>query len=200
MGRLVVLVSGNGSNLQAVLDACAGGTLDAEVVAVLSNRPDAFGLTRAQRAGVPVDTFPLGAWRRAGGDRVSYDLALAERIAPYKPDLIILAGWMLILGEGFLDRFPGKVINLHPALPGEFAGTDAIARAYAASRQAGLRRTGVMVHHVIPEVDAGPVVASAEVPILPDDDLAALKARIHHTEHRLLVTAVDRLLHPMGAP
>lgn len=193
MKRLVVLVSGGGSNLQSVLDACAAGVLDATVVGVISNRPDAFALTRAQRCNVPADVFALGAFRNSGGSRLSYDIALADRVEAMKPDLIILAGWMLILGEGFLDRFPRRVINLHPALPTEFAGTHAIERAYKASRERGLRRTGVMVHYVIPEVDAGPVITSAVVPIQPDDDLDALKTRIHTTEHRLLVEAISLL-------
>ncbi len=188
--RLVVLISGSGSNLAAVISACAGGRLDATVVAVLSNRRAAFGLERARAAGIATDYAPLGAWLRAGGSRESYDADLAQRVAAFGPDLVVLAGWMHILGAAFLDRFAGRVLNLHPALPGAFAGTDAIARALAAFRRGEIDHTGVMVHEVVAEVDAGPVVATAVVPIEEDDDLERLSARVHAAEHRLLVEAI----------
>ena len=188
--RLVVLISGSGSNLQAVMDACADGRLDAEVVGVLSNRRRAYGLQRARDAGIATDYVPLGRWLRRGGSRESYDADVAGRVATFSPDLVVLAGWMHIFGPEFLGSFRNRVLNLHPALPGTFPGTDAIGRALSAFRDGEISQTGVMVHHVIAEVDAGPVVASAVVPIAEDDDLERLSARIHATEHWLLVQAI----------
>jgi formyltetrahydrofolate-dependent phosphoribosylglycinamide formyltransferase len=194
MNRLVVMISGSGTNLQAVLDAVEHGTLDAQVVAVISNRKDAFGLARAARAGVPTFTFPLKPYTERGRPRVAYDADLAAVVAGYEPDLVVLAGWMHVLSPAFLDRFPMRVLNLHPALPGQFAGTHAIQRAYEAFQRGEIDRTGVMVHWVVPEVDAGPVIASAEVPIYPADSLDELEARIHATEHRLLVEAIRSVM------
>ena len=111
-------------------------------------------------------------------------------MAGYNPDLIVLAGWMHVLSPAFLDRFPLRVLNLHPALPCQFLGTHAIERAYEAFQRGEIDHTGVMVHWVVPEVDAGPVVASAEVPVYPTDTLDDLEARIHAMEHRLLVDAI----------
>jgi len=115
-------------------------------------------------------------------------------VAACAPDLVVLAGWMYVLSPAFLDRFPGRVLNLHPALPGQFAGTHAIQRAYEAFRRGEIDHTGVMVHWVVPEVDAGPVVASAQVPIQTSDSLDDLEARIHAVEHRLLVDAIKTAL------
>lgn len=190
MNRLVVMISGSGTNLQAILDAIAGGGLEAQVVAVISNRKDAFGLVRAARAGVPSVTFPLKPYTEGNRPRAEYDADLAGKVAEFEPDLIVLAGWMHVLSPAFLDRFPMQVLNLHPALPGQFAGTHAIPRAYEAFQRGEIDRTGVMVHWVVPEVDAGPVIASAAVPIYPSDSLDDLEARVHTTEHRLLVEAI----------
>lgn len=190
--RLVVLVSGGGTNLQAVLDACAIGTLPAEVVAVVANRHAAGGLERARRAGVTA----LVLEPRAGEDRRSYDSRLAEAVASHAPDWIVLAGWMRLLSMAFLEQFPGRVVNLHPALPGELPGTRAIERAFDEHLAGQRDRTGVMVHLVPDEgVDDGPVLATAEVPIHPDDTLDTFKARVHATEHRLLVETLRTLCH-----
>lgn len=192
--RLVILISGSGSNLQALLDAVADGRLTAVPTLVVANRKDAYGLVRAEKAGVPTAYFPFKPYREAGKSREDYDADLAELIRPYHPDLIILAGWMHILSAAFLNHFPNRVINLHPALPGQFAGTHAIQRAYEAYQRGEIEQTGCMVHHTIPEVDAGPVIAQAEVPILPGDSLADLEERMHRAEHVLLVTAVQTVL------
>jgi formyltetrahydrofolate-dependent phosphoribosylglycinamide formyltransferase len=182
--RIVVLASGSGSNLQAILDACHSGTLAASVVLVASDRSDAFALERAAAAGVP--TAHLA--RREGEARPSYDARLAELVEPARPDVVVLAGWMRILTMNFLGRFPGRVVNLHPALPGELPGIDAVARAWDEWLRGERTATGVMVHLVPDEgVDDGPVLGTAVVPIEPDDTLAALTDRIHRTEHRLLV-------------
>ncbi|MEM8745551.1 MAG: formyltransferase family protein [Actinomycetota bacterium] len=124
--RLVVLVSGSGSNLQAIIDGCASGELDAEVVGVVSNRLDAYGLVRADGAGIPIEPItPLG-----GEERQTYDTRLATVVERFAPDWIVLAGWMRLLSMAFLERFPERVVNLHPALPGELPGTRAIERAH----------------------------------------------------------------------
>ena len=192
--RLVILISGSGSNLQAILDAVAAGTIAAVPTLVVSNRKDAYGLVRAENTGVPTAYFPFKPYRDAGKTREAYDADLAELIRPYQPDLIILAGWMHILSAAFLNHFPHKVINLHPALPGQFAGTHAIQRAYEAYQRGEIEHTGCMVHFTIPEVDAGPVIAQAEVPIRPDDTVADLEARMHQTEHQLLVSAIQKVI------
>ena len=189
--RLVVLVSGNGSNLQAVLDACAAGELAAEVVAVVSNRNDAFGLERGRAAGVATVCLEP----RPGEQRADYDARLADVVAGFGPDVVVLAGWMRILTMSFLGWFPGGVVNLHPALPGEYPGTRAIERAFDDARSGRRDHTGVMVHLVPDEgVDDGPVLATEVVPIRPDDTLETLSERMHATEHRLLVITLARLI------
>ncbi len=193
MKRLVVLISGNGSNLQALIDAVQAGELAAEIVAVVSNRRAAYGLRRAEQAGIPTFYFPLKPYCDAGRSREAYDADLAGHVATYEPDLIVLAGWMHILSSAFLDHFPRQVLNLHPALPGQFAGTHAIERAYEAFQRGEIDHTGVMVHWVVPEVDAGPVITTAPVPIYAADQERDLEARIHATEHRLLVEGVRQV-------
>ena len=193
--KLAVLVSGSGTNLPAILDACASGALDAEVAVVVSNKRKAYGLTRAREAGVPTFVMGLKKFLRGGGTRDGYDAALAARISEeYAPDLVVLAGWMLILSPAFLDRFPQRVLNLHPALPGQFAGTHAIERAHAAHQRGEIPHTGVMVHWVVPEVDAGPTVAVAEVEIKDGESVDDLEQRVHRTEHELLVQAIHKVL------
>lgn len=189
--RLAILISGSGTNLQAVLDACADGTLPAQVVVVVSNQPGALGLQRAAQAGVPV----LVREKAKTEDRRAYDADLARLVADFAPDWIVLAGWMRILTVAFLEAFPKRVINLHPALPGTFPGTHAIQRAYEAFRAGEIQSTGVMVHLVPDEgVDSGPVIAQEMVRIRPDDTLETLEARIHQVEHRLLVQALNDIL------
>ena len=189
--KLVVLISGNGSNLQAILDACAGNVLPAAVVAVISNKPNAYGLTRAQNADVPAIVFPLAE----GESRPDYDSRLATLVASYQPDYIILAGWMRLLTTNFLSAFPNRVINLHPALPGTFPGTHAIERAYEAFQRGEIAQTGIMVHLVPDEgVDNGPVLATQIVPIEPSDTLESLEERVHQVEHRLLVETLKQLI------
>lgn len=194
MKRLLIMISGSGTNLQALIDACKTGALDASIVAVFSNRVDAYGLERARQAGIPTVTFPLTPYKQACKQRSDYDYDLARLVATFEPDLLVLAGWMLILSPVFLNHFPQRVINLHPALPGQFPGTDAITRAYAAFQRGEIDHTGVMVHWVIPEVDAGAVIVSATVEISNQDSLEDLAERIHDTEHRLIVEATARAL------
>jgi formyltetrahydrofolate-dependent phosphoribosylglycinamide formyltransferase len=193
--RLAVLISGNGSNLQAILDAIRARALDAEVAVVVSNRKDAYGLERATKAHVPARVHTLQSYRKAGRTREEYDADLADIVGEYDPDWIVLAGWMHILSNAFLQKYPYAVVNLHPALPGQFPGAHAIADAFEAYQAGDIDHTGIMVHLVPDErVDAGPVVATADVPIYPSDTLEMLTRRIHQTEHKLLVQALNRLI------
>lgn len=188
--RLVVLVSGNGSNLQAILDACHDGRIPGEVVAVVSNRPDASALQRAAAAGV----VSVHVGQHEGEARADYDARLADIVAGFAPDLVVLAGWMRILTTDFLGWFPDRVVNLHPARPGELPGMHAIERAWHEALAGRRSRTGVMVH-LVPDdgVDDGPVLATEDVPILRDDTLERLEERIHAVEHRLLVDTIRHL-------
>jgi formyltetrahydrofolate-dependent phosphoribosylglycinamide formyltransferase len=189
--RLVVLISGNGSNLQAVLDAAAAGELPAQVVAVFSNRPDAYGLVRAARAGIPTMAIPSAG----EPDRQAYDGILGGYVASYRPDYVVLAGWMRILSSAFLDRFPGRVINLHPALPGAFPGVRAIERAYASWARGEIDCSGVTVHLVPDEgVDSGPALGVEEIPFVPGESLEQFEGRVHAVEHRLLVDTLRKVI------
>lgn len=188
--KLVVLISGNGSNLQAILNACAQNELPASVVAVISNKADAYGLTRAQRAGVAAIHFP----KRPEEDRRDYDARLAAEVARHQPDYVILAGWMRLLSNNFLSHFPNRVINLHPALPGAFPGTHAIERAYQAWQRGEIDRSGVMVHLVPDEgVDDGPVLATQEIFFQPGESLEDFETRVHEVEHQLLVQTLKSI-------
>ena len=190
--RLAVFISGSGTNLQALLNAIQAGELQAEPVLVLSNKEKAYGLVRAERAGVPTVYFPYKPFKEEG--RAAYDAALAAEIQRFRPDLIVLAGFMRILTPAFLDHFPSRVINIHPALPGQFSGTKAVSRAFEAFKAGEIKQSGVMVHYVIPEVDAGPVIDQEIVPIYPDDTPVSFEGRMHNTEHRLIVRAVKQAL------
>jgi formyltetrahydrofolate-dependent phosphoribosylglycinamide formyltransferase len=191
--RLIVCISGSGSNLQAILDAIAEGRLPAEVVLVVSNRKAAFGLVRAEQAGIPALYFPRQPYTSAGKSRETYDADLAQRLREYSPDLIVLAGWMHIFSPEFLCLFPNQVINLHPALPGMFGGLHAIERAYEAYRSGEIAQSGCMIHYAIPEVDAGTVIAQTVVPIEPGDTVEAFEERMHVAEHTLIVEALGQL-------
>jgi phosphoribosylglycinamide formyltransferase-1 len=185
--RLAVLVSGSGTNLQAILDAIDHGHLRAEVVLVVANKADAPALARVPECGVALPIEP-------DESRRDYDARLAEVVAAAKPDWVVLAGWMRILTMSFLAKFPNQVINLHPAIPGELAGTHAIERAYAEFEAGSRSMSGVMVHLVPDEgVDSGPVLGTVDVKILPDDTLATFEARMHAAEHELLVATLAQL-------
>lgn len=195
--RLVVLISGSGTNLQAIIDAIAAKTLGAEIALVVSNRKAAYGLVRAEQAGIPTLYFPLKPYAEIG--REAYDRDLAEHIKRYAPDLVVLAGWMHVLSSEFLSAFPQRVINLHPALPGQFAGVNAIERSFEAYQRGEVEHAGCMVHYVIPEVDAGEVIAQAAVPIEADDTLKSFEARLHEAEHKLLVESIRRVISGLRA-
>ena len=188
--RLVVLVSGNGSNLQAILDSCESGILAAEVVAVVSNKHSVKALERAESAGVPAVVVSAVA----GETRAEYDTRLTSVVSSFMPDFVVLAGYMRILSMEFLSWFPGQVVNLHPSLPGDIVGVGAIEKAYA-EFQSGIRdHSGVMVHFVPDEgVDSGPVLASARVEIAPNDTLEIFEEKMHRQEHQLLVEVLREL-------
>jgi phosphoribosylglycinamide formyltransferase-1 len=190
--RIVVLASGSGSNLQAIIDACRAGRIDGEVVLVVCDRGDALAMERAAAAGITATHLPpLDGERRS-----DYDTRLADAVAAAAADVVVLAGWMRILTMNFLGRFPGRVVNLHPALPGELPGTNAVVRAWEQFQRGERRTTGVMVHLVPDEgVDDGPVLGTAAVPIEQGDTLDSLTARVHAVEHRLLVDVLAEF-HP----
>jgi phosphoribosylglycinamide formyltransferase-1 len=189
--RLVVLISGNGSNLQAIMDACSSGELDAKVVSVISNKADAYGLLRARKAGVKAIHFP----KQETESRRDYDARLAVYVSACLPDYVILAGWMRILSTSFLSLFPNRVINLHPALPEMFPGTHAIERAFEAYHRGKIKHTGVMVHLVPDEgVDNGPILAQQEIYFEPTESLEQFEARVHEVEHNLLVNTLKNIL------
>jgi phosphoribosylglycinamide formyltransferase-1 len=188
---LVVLISGNGTNLQAILDACASGKLPAQVVGVVSDKPEAYGLERARLAGIPAKVFPF----LKGMDRRSYDSSLAEHVESLHPSWVVLAGWMRILTVDFLNRFPNRVINLHPALPGTFPGTHAIERAYAAWQKGEINHSGIMVHLVPDEgIDAGPALQKEVIYFEPGETFEHFEGRVHDIEHTLLVETLRELI------
>jgi phosphoribosylglycinamide formyltransferase 1 len=195
--RLVVLVSGNGSNLQAILDACESGRLYAEVVGVVSNKPDAYGLRRATDAEVPA----VALVAHKGEDRRDYDARLADIVSGLGADWVVLAGWLRILTVPFLGWFPGRVVNLHPALPGDLAGMHAIERAYDEGLAGTRTSTGVMVHLVPDEgVDCGPVLATESVALIAGESLEDFETRMHAVEHRLLVDTLAAVTARTPAP
>jgi phosphoribosylglycinamide formyltransferase-1 len=176
---LGVLVSGNGSNLQAILDATRSGRLDASVRVVVSNQPQAYALTRARDAGVPAVVIP----HREFSSREAFDEAVIDTLKREGVDWVVLAGFMRLLTPAFLAAFPGHVLNIHPALLPAFPGTHAIRDALAH----GVRVTGCTVHLVDEGVDTGPILAQRAVPVLDDDTEQTLADRVHRAEHELYV-------------
>lgn len=183
--RVVVLVSGSGTTLQALLDAAADPGYGVRVVAVGADRDDAAGLERAREAGVPVFVTRLGDHR----SRAEWDAGLADRVAEYQPDLVVLAGFMKIVGEAFLDRFPHAVVNTHPALCPAFPGTSAPADALAY----GVRVSGATLFVVDAGVDTGPIVDQRVVTVEQSDDVTSLHERIKVAERAMLVENLDRI-------
>lgn len=181
----VVLVSGRGSNLRAICDAIDAGTCDANLVGVLSDRKNAAALEFAANRGIPTCVVSL----RKGDDRAIWNETLAAEVARFEPDLIVLAGFMRVLGSALLERFPGRIINVHPALlpsfPGHSGPQDAL--------DGGVRISGCTVHVVDSGVDTGPIIAQAAVPVLADDDAESLHARIQIQEHRLLPRVIHQI-------
>jgi phosphoribosylglycinamide formyltransferase-1 len=180
---LGVLVSGNGSNLQAILDACMRGTLDARVSCVISNRTQAFALERASRAHVPAIAIPHQGFE----SREAFDRAMIAALRQHGADWVVMAGFMRVITPELLRAFPGRIVNIHPSLLPSFPGV-------AAPRQAlayGVKVTGCTVHFVDEGVDSGPIIAQRAVPVLDGDDEASLSERIHEAEHELFVSVLQ---------
>ncbi|GAA5798089.1 hypothetical protein HPULCUR_003489 [Helicostylum pulchrum] len=195
---IVVLISGSGTNLQALIDATQQGKLQGNIIAVVSNRKNAFGLERAKKAGIATQAFSLKKFKDEGKTRVDFDIHVAKTIQEqYHPDLVILAGWMHILSPEFLSFFNNNVMNLHPALPGQFDGAHAIDRAFDAFKKGEIKHTGIMVHKVIADVDRGDVILQREVPINETDSLEDLETRIHSFEHQLIVEGAQLFLNEL---
>ena len=179
---LVVLISGSGTNLQAIIDAVHEGRINAVIAAVISNRADAKGLQRARQAGI--NTAVVEA--KPQQDRLSYDQALISTIDQLQPDLIVLAGFMRILSETFIDHYRDRILNIHPSLLPEFKGLHTHRRALEASKKIH----GASVHFVSNELDSGPVVIQAEVPVLEDDTESSLASRVLQQEHNIYPIAI----------
>lgn len=183
--RLIVLLSGQGSNLQAIIDRINQGELAATICCVISDKKDAYGLTRAQQHGIPgqiIETSP-------GETRIDYDQRLASLIDDFQPDWIILAGFMRILSTGFVERYQGRLINIHPSLLPKYKGLNTHQRVL----DAGETEHGASVHIVTPELDDGPVISQEKITIHPDDNAESLKQRIHRVEHQLFPASIKLL-------
>ena len=182
---MAILISGSGTNLQAFIDAVANGSLDVEIAVVLSNRADAYGLERARDASIPTecvqnDNYP---------DRAAFDEAMASALQRHKPDLLILAGFMRILGSMFVKRFEGRILNIHPALLPNYPGLNTHQRAI----DAGDKWHGSTVHFVTEALDAGPMILQGRVPVLSDDTESVLSARVQAVEHKIYPEATALL-------
>ena len=175
--RLAVLISGTGSNLQAILDAIDAGELPARVSLVLSNKAGAGGLARAERAGVPAEVID----HRGYADRAAFDSAMIERIDAHGADTVVLAGFMRILSPGFVRHYQGRLINIHPSLLPKYPGLNTHARAL----EAGDREHGCSLHFVTDELDGGPLIAQARFPVAANDTAETLSEKVQAREHRL---------------
>lgn len=192
MKRIVVMISGSGSNLQTIIDQIHRSDDAAQIVCVISNKPDAFGLQRAREAGIPhvcVDS------QSTSGDRAAYDKLLVTTIEEYQADLIVLAGFMRILSDSFVNQYLGRLINIHPSLLPKYKGLNTHQRAI----DNGDTEHGVSVHFVTPELDGGPVILQAKVPIFPEDDAQDIAQRVQVQEHQIYPLVVrwfiqDRLI------
>ena len=186
MKNIVILISGRGSNMEAIVRACADERWPARVAAVVSNRADAAGLAFARDRGIATEIVD----HRAFASRTDFDAALAARVEAHRPDVVALAGFMRILGAEFVRRFDGRLVNIHPSLLPAFPGLETHRRAI----EAGCKASGASVHFVTAELDHGPIIAQAVVPVLAGDDEAALSARVLAQEHRLYPRAIGWLV------
>jgi phosphoribosylglycinamide formyltransferase-1 len=189
--RIVILISGRGSNMEAIVRACAAEAWQAQVVAVISNRADAAGLQFARAHGIATATVDNTAFE----SRAAFDAELARTIDTFAPDVVALAGFMRILTDGFVERFAGRLINVHPSLLPAFTGLHTHRRAI----EAGCKLAGATVHFVTPTLDFGPIIAQAVVPVLPGDTPQRLGARVLEREHVLYPLALRWLVHGLLA-
>lgn len=180
--KLAVLISGRGSNLQSLIDACAAQDYPAQIVLVLSNKPDAFGLERAADADIPA----AGLDHTAFSSKAEFEAALDAAITQSGAQIICLAGFMRLLSTAFMEKWAGKVINIHPSILPSFKGL----HTHRQTLEAGVKIAGCTVHFVVPEMDAGPIIVQAAVPVLPGDDEEALAARVLEQEHQIYPRAV----------
>jgi len=186
MKRIVILISGRGSNMEAIVQACAAEGWPAQVAAVVSNRPDAPGLAFARERGIAA----VAVDHKRFGDREAFDAELAAVIEGFAPDVLVLAGFMRILGDGFVQRFAGRMVNVHPSLLPAFPGLHTHRRAI----ESGCKLAGATVHFVTPALDHGPIIAQAAVPVLQGDTEASLSARVLAREHVMYPRAVRWLV------
>ena len=175
--KLLVLISGNGSNLQAIIDACAARAIGAEIVGVICNVPGAFGLERAKRAGIATAVVD----HKAFASRAEFDAALLQTMQQFDADLVVLAGFMRILNAELVNAYAGRMLNIHPSLLPKYPGLHTHQRAL----DAGDAEHGCTIHFVTADLDGGPLIAQAVCPVLSDDDAARLAQRVHPLEHRL---------------
>jgi phosphoribosylglycinamide formyltransferase-1 len=182
MLNLVVLISGSGSNLQSIIDSIRSKALNARIGAVISNREDAYGLERARLAGIEAIVVP-----HQGCSRPEYDAELAKIVAGYSPDLVVLAGYMRILGKEFVESFPGHIVNIHPSLLPQYRGLDTHQRVI----DAGDNTHGATVHFVTAELDSGPIIIQAEVDVDPEDNASTLQQKVLRQEHVIYPRAIQ---------
>lgn len=183
---LAVLISGNGSNLQALIDAAAASDYPAKIVAVISNKDDVYGLTRARQANIPVRVIR----HKEYDNREAFDAALHAALLEVNAEYVCLAGFMRVLTPGFVSKWQGKMINIHPSLLPSFKGM----HTHAAALAAGIKIHGCTVHYVVPEMDSGPIIAQAAVPVLAGDTAEILAARVLKAEHILYPAAVANVI------
>lgn len=183
--RIVVLISGSGTNLQAIIDACIDQDYPGSVVGVVSNKADAYGLIRANDAEIPTSTLS----HKDFSTREAYDIELIKKIDAFTPDVVVLAGFMRILTPNFVQHFQGKLVNIHPSLLPKYQGLHTHQRAI----DAGDKEHGVSVHFVTEELDGGPVILQAKVPVFDEDSSDDLAARVHEQEHRIYPLVVKWL-------
>ena len=183
--NIVVLISGNGSTLQAIIDAIAKQQLHANISAVISNKADAYGLQRAQQAHIPTEVISHQEYN----NREQYDQILQQHLDAYQPDLIVLAGFMRILSKEFVKHYTGRIINIHPSLLPAYRGTNTYERALAAKE----KLHGTSVHFVTDELDGGPLIAQVSLPILTDDNPTNLQKRTQQLEHQLYPQVINWL-------
>lgn len=181
--KVVVLISGSGTNLQTLIDQSKDGTLPIEIVSVISNVPDAYGLLRAYKAGIPTEIIN----NKDFPDRSSYDQKLLESIDNYQPDLVVLAGFLRILSTDFVNHYLGRMLNVHPSLLPKYRGLNTHQRALDSNESVH----GVSIHFVTPELDGGPVIIQSEVPVLPTDTPETLKQRVQKQEHIIYPIAIS---------
>ncbi|MGC4027502.1 MAG: phosphoribosylglycinamide formyltransferase [Steroidobacteraceae bacterium] len=180
--QLAVLISGRGSNMLAIARACASGYIAGRIVTVIGDRVGATGLAAARELGLATKLVDASTWRGpAGFDRAGFEAALRQQIDAAGADLVVLAGFMRVLSADFVHRYTGRILNIHPSLLPAYPGLDTHARALAA----GDREHGASVHYVTPELDAGPPLLQARVPVLPGDTVDSLSARVHAVEHKI---------------